>query len=67
MPRLGWYLSQSRGHRIGARELSLPSAPLGYQCHAYAKLLHTQSRQEVLSGVFPESLLLQINLGSEPE
>ena len=58
----------ARGHRIWARDvLTLPNSPLGYQCHAYPKLLRTLFRQEVLSGVFPESLLLQISLGSEPE
>lgn len=43
----------------------LPKLPLSY--YPYPKLLRTLSRKEVLSGVFPESLLLQISLGSKPE
>lgn len=44
-----------------------PSAPLGCWHRPGPKLPPPLSRQEVLSCIFPESLVLQISLGSEPE
>lgn len=65
LPQVGWYLTQPKGHRTQARELPKPLSwllvPSVPQAASYS------FQQEVLSEVFPESLLLQIIPGLAPE